>query len=150
MDRSIELILLVLKFGMDEDYNQFDLQEFLYKICNIFRINLNDLVVIGQHTGSAIVIAELFNKFKSSEKQIKITTLYKSLTDRLKRELGKLQTFFMYMGIVESSVENKTCRAEIQVYPDYIRTYGKGYAYWVGDLKDGKDHGDVLYYYPIG
>jgi hypothetical protein len=49
----------LLTFGIDEDCNQFNLQEFLNKVCELLNININDIKIKKIQNGSAIIETEI-------------------------------------------------------------------------------------------
>jgi hypothetical protein len=149
-DDDTELTSPLLKFGIDEDCNQFNLQEFLVKVCEMLNISINDITIKQIQNGSAIVETEIYNKLESKEKKLKIKMIYNLLTDKLQEQLGKLKMFFMYMGPIKSFSKSQKYREEIRLHPQYNRIYCPGQTYWEGTLNDGKDRGNQPYYCPVG
>jgi hypothetical protein len=149
-DNNVEQTAQIFKFGIDEDCNQFNLQEFLNKVCGILNINKTDITIKKIQNGSAILEAEINDKLESKSIKLKLKMIYESLTDKLQEELGKLKVFFMFMGPVKSFFKMQKYRTDIKLHPQYNRVYCQGQAYWNGANDDGKDRGNQPYYCPIG
>ncbi len=150
LDDDTELVDSLLKFGIDEDCDQLNLQEFLNKVCDLLNINVGDITIKRIQNGSAIIETELNDKLESKEKKLKIKMIYNLLTDKLQEELGKLKMFFMFMGPVKSFLKMQKYREEIRLHPQFNRVYCIDQTYWSGANNDGKDRGNQPYYCPIG
>jgi hypothetical protein len=150
LDNNTELPASSIKFGIDEDCNKFDLRNFLSKFCNKVDLKMNDIVIKQIQSGSAILEAEIYNKFDSNDKKLRLKMIYHKLTDKLKEELAKMKVFFMFMGPIKSLFKMQKYRAEIKLNPQYNRIYASGHDYWEGALNDGKDRGNQPYYCPVG
>ncbi|CAF1199597.1 unnamed protein product [Didymodactylos carnosus] len=149
-DNNIELISSSIKFGIDEDYNKFNLQEFLNKFCNISHINISDISITKIQRGSIIVEAEIFKNIDSNRKKLKIKMLYDLYTTKLQEELGKMKIFFMLMGDIKLLNKKQKYRNEIKLNPKWNHIYAIGHTYWNNKLDDGRDRGNQPYYCPIG
>ncbi|CAF3914883.1 unnamed protein product [Rotaria sp. Silwood2] len=74
----------------------------------------------------------------------------KSITNKIREELGKMKVFFMFMGSIKSLLNQQKYRAEIKLNPQYNHIYAPGHTYWLDALKDGIDRGNKPYYCPVG
>jgi hypothetical protein len=120
------------------------------KLCSKLNLKPNDIVIKKIQQGSAILEAEIYNKFQSGDKKVHLKMIYKSLTEKLKRELAKMKIFFMFMGPIKSLFQKQKFRAEIKLNPEYNRKYMPGCDFWEGAINDGKDRGNSPYYCPVG
>ncbi|CAF3376921.1 unnamed protein product [Rotaria sp. Silwood2] len=145
---DIELNLASLVFVIDEDDNAFDEKIFLNRIYSILNIDHVDIKIMQK--GCIKVVAEIFKNFDSKFKKIEIKALYKSLTDEIQKELGKLKIFFMFMGDIKALYEKQISRYEVTLYPEWNLLYAIGHTYWTGALQDGRDRGNQPYYCPVG
>jgi hypothetical protein len=136
--------------GIDEDYDKFDLQDFLIKLCKKLNLEKTDIVIKQIQPGSVIIQAEIYNKFESDDKKLHLKMIYQKLTDKEQKELAKMKIFFMFMGPVKSLSKMQKYREEIKLNPQYNRIYAHGHNYWPGALDDGKDRGNKPYYCPVG
>ncbi|CAF5003927.1 unnamed protein product [Rotaria sp. Silwood1] len=143
-----KLTLAILKFGIDKDYNNFVLQDFLSKICHIMDIDLNDIDIRKIQKGSIILEMEILKKVDSKPQKIKL--IFKSITDQMRKELGKLKIFFMFMGDIQSLEKRQKYSYEIKLHPKWNLIYAQSYTYWVGANNDGRDRGNQPYYCPVG
>ncbi|CAF1264844.1 unnamed protein product, partial [Didymodactylos carnosus] len=151
LDNNIELPSSSIKFGIDEDCNEFDLRDFLSKFCDKFlNLKMSDITVKQIQSGSAILEAEIYNKFESKDKKLSLKMIYHSLTHKVLKALGKMKVFFMFMGPIKSLFKIQKHRAEIKLNPQYNRIYARGHDYWQCALNDGKDRGNKPYYCPVG
>ncbi len=100
--------------------------------------------------GSAILEAEIYNKFESSDKKLHLKMIYNKFTEKLKRELGKMKIFFMFFGPIKALSKMQKHRAEIKLNPKHNRIYARGHVHWEDQLNDGKDRGGKPYYCPVG
>ena len=149
-DDHTKLASTSLKFGIDENCDQFKLQEFLTVFCDKTNLTMNDITVKRIQAGSAIVEAEIYNKLESKDKKLKIKMICDRLTDKEKDNLGEMKIFFMFMGPIESLNKMQKFRSEIKLNPKFNRIYAKGHNYWQGPINDGKDRGNKPYYCPVG
>jgi hypothetical protein len=149
-DNDNELTSSLLKFGIDEDCNQFNLQAFLNEVCKKLNLDINDITIKKIQNGSAILEAEINDKLESKSIKLKLKMLYESLTDKLQEELGKLKIFFMFMGPIKSFFKMQKFRTDIKLHPQYNRVYCQGQTYWNDANNDGKDRGNQPYYCPVG
>ncbi|CAF3168833.1 unnamed protein product [Rotaria sp. Silwood2] len=143
-----ELTSSILKFAIDKDYHDFLLQKFLHKICNIMNINLNDIDIKKIQKGSTILEMEIFKNIGSKLRKIKL--IYKSITDQMRKELGKLKIFFIFMGDIKSLEKRQKDSYEIKLHPEWNQIYAQNHTYWVGANNDGIDRGNQPYYCPVG
>ncbi|CAF1163437.1 unnamed protein product [Rotaria sordida] len=148
-NNSTELTSLLLVIGIDEDHHVLDLQDFLTKFFSKIGILITDTKVQQIQIGSCIAITEIFRKFISSDKILRVKMICKSLTQKLLEELAQMKIFFMFMGTIES-LKQQQARAEIRLNPQHNRIYGPDHNYWKGTLCDGKDRGNQPYYCPVG
>jgi hypothetical protein len=139
-----------IKFGIDEDCNKFNLKDFLSKICDKLNLKMNDIVVKQIQVGSAILEAEIYNKFESNDKKLHLKMICQKFTNKIKEEFGIMKVFFMFMGPIKALLKMQKHRAEIKLNPQYNRIYARGHNYWSGPLNDGKDRGPHPYYCPVG
>ncbi|CAF4657922.1 unnamed protein product [Rotaria sp. Silwood2] len=145
---NIELTSASLKFGIDEDYNTFNVQEFLNKICSILSINTNDIQITKLQNGSSIL--EILIDGKKVNIKLTLNKIYKSLTEKVQEELAKLKVFFMFMGNIKALNDKQKFRSEIKLHPQWNRVYDVGHIHWTGALQDGRDRGKYAYFCPIG
>lgn len=149
-DDDVELPTISLNFGVDEECQGFNLQEYLGQACQLLNINPDDITVKQIQNGSTIITTELNDKLQGKEKKLKIKMIYDLLTDKLQAELAKLKTFFMYMGPIQSFFKKQKFREEIRLRPEFNHIYCIDQTYWSGVLHDGKDRGGKPYYCPVG
>ena len=146
---DIEFTSAFLKFGIDEDYDTFNVQEFLTRICHMFHLNRDGIQIKKIQKGSCLI--ELSINGEKANIKLALHTIYTSLNDKAQEELARLKVFFMHMGKdVKSLVEKQKFRKEIKLHPNYNRIYGVGHTYWTGPLQDGRDRGKYSYFCPIG
>ncbi|CAF3878040.1 unnamed protein product, partial [Adineta steineri] len=150
LNNTTELKSALLKFVIDEDYNGFNVEEFLKKICSILNINRNDIAIAKIQEGCVVLELDLLKKIDNKSVNIKLQALYHSLTDKLREEMGRLKVFFMYMGDLISFTTMQNFRNEIKLHPQWNRAYGMDHTYWTGTLDDGRDRGPYPYYCPVG
>ncbi|CAF3536292.1 unnamed protein product [Rotaria socialis] len=148
-DDTTEVTSLLLVLGIEEDPNLFDLKDFLAQFCRKINIPVVDLQVQQIQIGSCIVITEIWNKFKSSDKKVRVKMICKSLTQKLLQKLGLMKIFFIFMGTIES-LKRQFSRTEIRLNPEYDRIYAPGHTFWEGANNDRKDRGNQPYYCPVG
>lgn len=149
-DSTTELITSSLKLCIDEDCNQFDLQDFMSKFCNKLNIPLKGIKIKQIQTGSSIIEAEIFNDCESSEKKACIKIMCQSITENASKVLGKMKVFFLFMGPIKSLVNRLKHRANIKLNPQYNRIYAQNHTYWKGPIDDGIDRGPYPYFCPVG
>jgi hypothetical protein len=137
-------------FVIDEDFNGFNVESFLSRICNILNINRDDVDIRKIQKGSVILELDFMKKINLESKKIKIKAIYHAITDKLREEMGKLKVLFMFMGDLISFKKIQQFRKEIKLHPQWNRTYGMGHNYWIGALQDGRDRGPHPYYCPVG
>ncbi|CAF3071504.1 unnamed protein product [Rotaria sp. Silwood2] len=145
---DIKLTSSTLKFAIDVDYSEFVLQNFLNKICNMLDIDIDDIDIKKIQKGSVSIEMEIFKKIDSKLQKIKI--LYKSLTNKVRKKLGQLKIFFMFMGDITSLNKKQQFRNAIKLHPEWNLTYAIGHTYWKGALNDDIDRGNQPYYCPVG
>ncbi|CAF4705262.1 unnamed protein product [Rotaria sp. Silwood1] len=145
---DIELKSSTLKFAIDVDYSEFVLQKFLNKICNMLDIDIDDIDIKKIQKGCVVLEMEIFKKIDSKLQKLKI--LFKTLTNKVRKELGKLKIYFMFMGDITSLNKKQKFRNAIKLHPEWNLTYAKGHTYWEGALNDGIDRGNQPYYCPVG
>ncbi|CAF0800059.1 unnamed protein product [Didymodactylos carnosus] len=150
LSNNLQLTSAALKFAIDEDYNEFNIQEFLNKVCNILNINISDIDIRKIQEGCIVLELEFWKNIGAAIKRIKIQALYHSLTDKLLEEMGKLKVFFMFMGDIVSFANTQRFRKQIKLHLQWNRIYGIGHTYWNGALQDGQDRGPHPYYCPAG
>ncbi len=152
LDKTTELKSSILKLGINEDCDKFDLQNFTINFCDKFSLKMDNFVIKKIQKSSVIITVEIYGKTKPSDRKRGLTLMFQSCTDTLQDELGKIRMFFMFMGPEESFSKMQTTHAEIRLHPDYNRIYGHGYGrfFWSGSLNDGKDRGNQPYYCPVG
>ncbi|CAF3376137.1 unnamed protein product [Rotaria sp. Silwood2] len=143
-----ELTSSILKFAIDNDYNNFVLKNFLNTISNIMKIDLDDIDIKKIQKGSIILEMEISKKTSSKFQKIKL--IFKSMTDVMREELGKLKVFFMFMGDITSLKERQKGYYEIKLHPEWNHIYAHNHTYWVGANNDGIDRGNQPYYCPVG
>lgn len=144
----LTLTSVSLKFGIDENYDTFNVKEFLNKICNIFNINTNDVKITKSQRGS--VILEILIDGKEVNIELVIHKMHIPLTEKEQEELVKLKVFFMFMGDIKSLNDQQKFRSEIRLDPQWNCVYGVDHTYWTGALQDGKDRGEHAYFCPVG
>lgn len=153
LNNNSQIECLSFKFVIDEDYDEFNLETFLNKTCSLLNIDRNDIHVRKIQKGSVILYFDRIVKKISNvatEIKLQVRSIYDTLTDRMKKELGKLKVFFMFMGDIKTCADKSKLRYEIKLYPEYNKTYGIDRTYWTGALNDGRDRGDSPYYCPLG
>ena len=146
----MELPSTILKIGIDEDYNQFDLQKYLDSFCQEVNINKKDFVIQSTQQGSVIITAEIFGKVAPKDRKEGLKLIYTSCTDGLQDELGKINTFFIFLGPEQSLMKMQRHQADIMLNPQFNRVYARGSNFWLGPLDDNKDRGNQPYYCPVG
>ena len=149
-DKNTAIPSACIKFGIDEDPSKFDLGTFLGQICDKLKLKNSDIKVEQIQTGSAIIQADLFDKFEASDKKLSVQMVVDIITDEFKKLLGKMKVFFMYLGPIKSLLKRQQYRAKIRLNPKYNHIYGPGHNHWQGPCDDGKNRGDKPYYCPVG
>ncbi|CAF3297878.1 unnamed protein product [Rotaria sp. Silwood2] len=150
LDNSSRIPSSSIKIGIDVDYKKFDLHGFLNQFCDVADLNINDIAMKQIQVGSAILEAEIFNKFEADDKKICLKMFVHKITDKLKEQFGIMKIFLMFMGPIKSFFKMQKRRAEIQLNPNYNRIYAIGHDYWTGANNDGRDRGNKPYYCPVG
>ncbi|CAF4795014.1 unnamed protein product [Rotaria socialis] len=149
LDNSIGLTSSILKFGIDDNYCNFDVQDFLTTFCEKMPLKMDDIVVKGIQAGSVIMTVAITGETKSNDKKRCLQLVYKSFTDSLQDELGKMKTFFIFMGPEESLLKIQKYQEKLYLHPEFNRVYVRGRDFWQGALSDGKGRGSP-YYCPVG
>ncbi|UJR12099.1 hypothetical protein I4U23_016277 [Adineta vaga] len=151
-NRHVELPSVSLKFGVDENCKQFNLKSFIHQICAKFKLTMKDLLVKKIQEGSAILEVDIFDKFETPDKKLKLKMIYNTMVnnEELQKELGRMKIFLMYMGPIQELTKKQKYRAEITLNPEFNRKYGPGQNFWIGEIKDGKNRGGRPYYCPVG
>ena len=144
----VGLTSVSLKFGIDEEYEIFNVEEFLNKICNVLNLNTNEARVTKLQRGS--VILEISIDRKKVNIELVIHKMQGPLTEKEQEELSKLKVFFMFMGDIKSLNSQQKFRNEVRLYPQWNCVYGLGHTYWTGALQDEKDRGKYAYFCPVG
>jgi hypothetical protein len=153
LNDNLELESVSFKFAIDEDYDGFNVENFLDKICNLLNINRNDINIRKIQKGSVLLWFDyVVKKINDTVTQIKmqVKSVYDALTNTAKQELGKLKVVFMFMGDISKCADVTKIRHEIKLYPQWNRIYAMGHTHWTGALHDGRDRGDSSYYCPVG
>lgn len=150
LDSSTQVESSIIKFGIDEDFDRFELQEFMKKFRDAFHLNTDDFTVKEIQKGSVILTVDVFSNSTPSGKKNGLKLICQSCTDNLQNELGKMKTFFMFMGPEEALRKMQMHQAEIKLNPRFNRIYASGHNFWEGPLMDGKDRGNSPYYCPVG
>ncbi|CAF3815248.1 unnamed protein product [Rotaria sp. Silwood1] len=150
LDSSTKISSSSIKMGIDVDYDKFDLRSFFNEFCRTVNLNTNDIAMKQIQVGSAILEAEIFDKFEADDKKLHLKMFVHKITDKLKKHLGIMKIFFMFMGPIKSFFKMQQRRAEIRLNPNYNRIYAIGHDYWLGPNNDGKDRGNKPYYCPVG
>lgn len=140
----------MLKLGIDENLNSFNLDEFWNQFCSKLGFSNDDVSIKRIQKGSAILEVEINDKLQNSSAKLKIKMICHSLTEKLKTELGKMKLFFMYMGPLQCLDKIQKFRTEIKMKPKYNHVYSKKHNFWLGALEDGRDRGGKPYYCPVG
>ncbi|CAF1003538.1 unnamed protein product [Adineta steineri] len=89
LSNNLALESVSFKFVIDENYNEFNIENFLSKMCNILNISRNDIDIRKIQKGSVILELEFMKKFGSGMKKIKMKAIYHAITDKLREEMGK-------------------------------------------------------------
>ncbi|CAF4113118.1 unnamed protein product [Adineta steineri] len=150
LNNTMELESALLKIVIDEDYYRFNVEEFLENICSILNINRNDIAIAKIQEGCVVLELNLWKNVDNVKKKIKLKALYHTLTDKLRKEMGKLKVFFMFMGDLISLADIQKFRNEMKLHPEWNRAYGMDHTFWTGALYDGRDRGPHSYYCPVG
>ncbi|UJR07429.1 hypothetical protein I4U23_011715 [Adineta vaga] len=150
LNSNTKLESVFFKFVIDEDYNKFNMENFLSEISNLLNIDRNDIDIKTIQTGSVILELEFMKKFNCANKIIKMKAIYHAITDKLREEMGKFKILLMFMGDLVSFTKMQKFRSEIKLHPQWNRAYGMGHTHWTGTLNDGRDRGPHPYYCPIG
>jgi hypothetical protein len=150
LDNRIEIEPSILKLGIDEYYDQFDLHEYRDSFCQKVNINRDDFVVQITQEGSVIITVEIFGRAAPKDRKQGLKLIFNSCTDALQDELGKIKTFFMFLGSEEGLKKMQKHQAQIKMNPKFNRVYVPNHNFWSGALEDGKDRGNQPYYCPIG
>lgn len=150
LDNGIELKSSILKLGIDEDYDQFDLQKYLDIFCPKVNINKDDFVILRTQKSSVILTVEIFGKTAPTDRKEGLKLIYTSCTDELQNELGKINTFFIFLGPENALLKMQKHQAQIMLNPQFNRVYARGSNFWLGAIEDGKDRGNQPYYCPVG
>ncbi|CAF4161368.1 unnamed protein product, partial [Adineta steineri] len=152
LNNTTELKSALLKFVIDEDYNEFNVEEFSKQICCIFNIDRRDIAIAKIQKGSVALEAHLSKKRNNVEIQINLEAMYDllTITDESRKDMGRLKVFFMFMGDLESFTNIQNFRNELKLHPQWNRAYGVDHTSWTGALHDGRDRGPHPYYCPVG
>ena len=137
-----------LKFYIDEDYDTFNIRDFLNKVCDILNLNTSYIQITKLQKGSSIL--EILIDGKKTNIKLVVHNIYTTLTEKVKQELAKLKVVFMFMGNIKSLNHKQKFRSDIKLHPQYNRIYDVGHTYWTGALQDGRDRGKYEYFCPIG
>ena len=147
---NAKLTSLSLKLGVDENCDQFDLQQFMTVFTSMIGFKMKDLLTKRIQQGSAILEIEIDDKFAGENRHLKIRAIADSITDDLRDELGKMKIFFMFMGPIKALESVQKFRSEIKLNPKYNHIYSPAHNFWQGALSDGRDRGGKPYYCPVG
>lgn len=139
---------LSLKFGIDENYDTFNRDEFLNRICNILNINTNEVRITKLQRGS--VILEILIDGKEANIELVIHNMHVPPSEKEQEELAKLKVFFMFMGDINSLNDQQKFRSKISLDPQWNCVYDVDHTHWVGALQDEKDRGEHAYFCPSG
>lgn len=139
---------MLIKIGIDEDWNDFKEHEFLRVYCEIMQINNSDIKSVILKRGSAIL--ELTLEDAKSKIKLRVEHYVESNKDTIKKELAKLKVFLMCMGNVDDVKNAAKVRASIKFHPRWNRVYDRYHTFWTGPLRDGRDRGKYEYFCPIG
>lgn len=143
-----ELTSPILKFAIDINYDDFVLKKFVKKLSKMMNIDLKDIDIKKIQQGSTVLEMEIFKQVGSKLEKIKL--IYKSMTDEMRKQLGKLKVFFMFMGDIKSLGEKQLSEFSIKLHSKWNRIYALNETYWTGAVNDGIDRGDQPYYCPVG
>jgi len=150
LENDINISTFAIKLGLDIDCERLNLKVFLTEFCRKAGVDMDGLSVRRVQEGSAHVHLEVPEKGKATHKILfKIKAFVRHLTDKIKKELGFMKVFFMFMGPVELLGKMQKRRAEIRLNPTFNRIYAPGHNYWIGAINDNIDRGKP-YYCPVG
>jgi hypothetical protein len=136
LDNSTKISSSSIKIGIDIDHEKLDLLGFLNQFCDTICLNIIDIQMKRIQVGSAILEAEIFNKFEANDKKIHLKMFVHKLTDKVKECFGIMKIFLMFMGPIKSFFKMQNRRAEIRLNPSYNRIYATGHDYWTGANND--------------
>lgn len=143
-----QMTSVLTKVGIEEDFDTFNVKEFLKAFCNIMHLNIKDIRSIKLEHGS--VILNIMLDGAKSKIKLLVEKVIEPMIDKIKQDLAKLKVFFMPMGDVDILKKAPELRQQIKLHPQWNRTYGQGHTYWTGPLNDGKDRGKYDYFSPVG
>jgi len=150
MDDTVEISSVSLKICVDQDCKSFNLKEFLQKLSEKLNINMKDIIMTKIQEGSAVLEAQLSEKFLGNDAKIVLKALVGTLTDEVQKDFGIMKMFFMFLGPIKSLFNMQKRRAEIQLNPAFNRIYARGHDFWQGPNNDGKDRGGKPYFCAVG
>jgi len=155
LNKDFESKSLSFKLGIDENYDNCDIGDFLGDICILLNIDGNDINITKIQQGSIFVCFDYIpkktnNHSKSADFKLLAKSIYDKLTDKMKKELGKMKIFYIFMGDISTCEETCRIRHDAKLYPQYNRIYGTGFLNWRSALQDGRNRGETPYYCPSG
>lgn len=150
LDDSATLSSVSIKIGIDQDCKKFELKEFLVKFCEKLNLNIKDILVKKIQKGSALLEAELPDKFIGHSGKVLLKAVIAKLTPAVQSEFGIMEAFFMFFDPIKSLFKMQKHRAHIRLNPRYNRIYAPGNDFWQGPNTDRKDRGNKPYYCPVG
>ncbi|CAF3761444.1 unnamed protein product [Rotaria socialis] len=133
-----------IRLGIDEDYNTFDLEEYLNKFCQILNINRNDVDILKVQSGS--VLAEI-----QIQTRVNLQMVYNNISKpEAEERMGKMKIFFCFFGDLAKMDQNVEFRNNVKLNGDWNRIYYQGHTYWTGALNSHRNRGSKPYYCPVG
>ena len=151
LDKNVELTSSsIFKLGIDENFDEFDLQRYLDRFCQQMNLTKNDIVIRSTQQGSVIITLEIFGHATPEHRKRGLNLIFTSCNDTLQNELGKMKTFFMFLGPENALMKMQKHQAQILMNPQFNRIYAHGHNFWLGSIQDGKHRGNQPYFCPVG